>query len=66
MWRCETVGDGTRHKAAPGYDVYALERDWKEWIDKKGTRPENPDKAFIGFCRRKAKQRGKPSCKSDR
>jgi hypothetical protein len=43
-------------EAAPGYDVYALEQDWKEWIDKKGTRPENPDKAFIGFCRRKAKQ----------
>jgi hypothetical protein len=40
--------------AAPGFDVYALEQDWREWIDQKGERPKNPDSAFIGFCRRKA------------
>lgn len=41
-------------RAAPGFDVYALEQDWREWIDKKGEQPKNPDGAFIGFCRRKA------------
>jgi hypothetical protein len=41
-------------KAAPGFDVYYLEQEWLEWIDKKGERPKNPDAAFIGFCRRKA------------
>ena len=41
-------------QAAPGFDVYALEQDWREWIDKKGEQPKNPDNAFIGFCRRKA------------
>jgi hypothetical protein len=40
--------------AAPGLDVYYLEQEWREWIDKKGERPKNPDAAFIGFCRRKA------------
>ena len=40
--------------AAPGFDVYALEQDWREWIAKKGEQPKNPDNAFIGFCRRKA------------
>ena len=40
--------------AAPGFDVYALEQDWREWIARKGKLPKNPDSAFIGFCRRKA------------
>ncbi len=41
-------------QAAPGFDVYALEQDWREWIVKKGEQPKNPDSAFVGFCRRKA------------
>lgn len=41
-------------QAAPGFDVYALEQEWREWIAKKGEQPKNPDSAFIGFCRRKA------------
>jgi len=42
-------------QAAPGLDVYALEQDWREWINKKGEQPKNPDSAFIGFCRQKAR-----------
>jgi len=41
-------------KAAPGFDIYYLEQEWREWVDKKGEYPKNPDAAFIGFCRRKA------------
>ena len=40
-------------KAAPGWDVYELERQWREWIDKKGS-PQKPDAAFVAFCRKKA------------
>ncbi len=40
-------------KAAPGWDVYELERQWREWIAKKEP-PQRPDAAFIAFCRRKA------------
>jgi hypothetical protein len=40
-------------KAAPGWDVYELERQWREWIAKKGE-PRKPDAAFIAFCRKKA------------
>ncbi len=40
-------------QAAPGFDVYYLEQEWREWIAKKGEQPKNPDAAFIGFCRRK-------------
>jgi hypothetical protein len=39
-------------KAAPGWDVYELERQWREWIAKKGL-PDKPDAAFIAFCRKK-------------
>ena len=45
-------------RAAPGLDVYSLEQDWREWIAKTGKLPDNPDGAFIGFCKRKGKQHG--------
>lgn len=39
-------------KAAPGYDVYALEADWRSWWIKSGEPAlRSPDGAFIGFCR---------------
>jgi hypothetical protein len=41
-------------KVAPGFDIYYLEAEWREWIDKKGQHPKDPDAAFIGFCRKKA------------
>lgn len=44
-------------RAAPGWDVYQLERDWREWVTE---RPRNPDGAFIGFCRGVFAKRGSP------
>jgi hypothetical protein len=41
---------------APRLDIYALEYDWREWVAKKGEMPKNPDQAFLGFVRTKAKQ----------
>ena len=39
-------------EAAPGWDVYALEREWQEWtLGKKA--PTHPDRAFVAFCRKK-------------
>ncbi len=43
-------------EAAPRLDIYYLEGEWREWIAKTGELPKDPDKAFIGFCRFKAKQ----------
>ena len=45
-------------KAAPGWDVYELERQWREWIDKKGP-PQKPDAAFVAFCRKKFAREGR-------
>jgi plasmid replication initiation protein len=43
---------------APGWDVYNLEREWREWITEA---PRDPDAAFIGFCRKWYERRGHPS-----
>lgn len=43
--------------AAPGWDVYALEREWQEWAAGKNP-PANPDRAFVAFCRKKYRQNG--------
>jgi hypothetical protein len=41
---------------APRLDIYFLENEWKVWIAKTGILPKDPDKAFLGFVRLKAKQ----------
>ena len=46
-------------KVAPGWDVYALEHDWRAWIVDKET-PKNPDAAFIGFCKQRFQRKGRP------
>ena len=44
-------------EAAPGWDIYALEREWREWAEGKKP-PANPDRAFVAFCRKKHRQQG--------
>jgi plasmid replication initiation protein len=41
-------------EAAPGYDIHALESDWREWWADSG-KPVlgNPVAAFLGFCRKR-------------
>jgi plasmid replication initiation protein len=43
---------------APGYDVYALEREWQRWWEESGC-PELQDanRAFLGFCRQRHTRR---------
>jgi plasmid replication initiation protein len=45
--------------AAPGWDVYALEQEWREWIAKKEP-AKRPDAAFLAFCRKRFQKRGRP------
>lgn len=40
---------------APGWDVYYLEREWREWMTEA---PRDPDAAFVGFCRKWVERRG--------
>lgn len=43
-------------KAAPTWDVYALEQEWRMWMN---DPPRHPDAAFIGFCRKWYERKGK-------
>jgi hypothetical protein len=46
-------------RAAPGWDVYYLEREWREWIAGR-EKPNSPDAAFIAFCSKKYQREGRP------
>lgn len=45
--------------AAPGWDVYYLEQEWRGWIAKKEP-PKRPDAAFVAFCRKRFERQGQP------
>lgn len=47
--------------AAPGWDVYFLESEWRSWMADGGLdAPKSPDRAFVGFCRKWFEKRGRP------
>jgi hypothetical protein len=44
-------------EAAPGYDIYGLESEWREWWASSGKpKLDNPAAAFVGFCRSRHKR----------
>lgn len=55
LLRPDTYEQGRR--VAPGWDIYRLESEWRDWMTE---RPQNPDAAFIGFCRKWQERRGEP------
>ena len=42
-------------EAAPTWDVYFLEQEWRMWISEP---PRHPDGAFVGFCRKWYERKG--------
>lgn len=49
-------------EAAPRWDIYFLEEKWRSWMNEGGLEsPRNPDKAFIGFCKRYYERNGAPA-----
>ena len=47
--------------AAPGWDVYQLEQEWRSWMADGGLdAPKDADRAFQGFCRKWYEKRGRP------
>ena len=53
--RSETYDEA--RDAAPGWDVHRLEQEWRDWMIEA---PRDPDRAFIGFCRKWFERRGRP------
>ena len=42
---------------APGWDVRVLEQEWRAWA---GKVPKNADAAFVGFCKKRFAEKGRP------
>ena len=43
---------------APGWDIYGLEAEWREWVAKKNIVPRLPARHFVAFCKRRGKYPG--------
>lgn len=37
---------------AKGWDVYYLETEWRQWMETQEQKPKDPNKAFLGFCKK--------------
>ena len=44
-------------KAAPGWDVRVLEQEWRAWAEEV---LKSADAAFIGFCKKRFAEKGRP------
>jgi plasmid replication initiation protein len=47
-------------KAAPGWDVYHLEQEWRIWLGENEIIPQHPEKHFVKFCTTWFEKRGRP------
>ena len=47
-------------KAAPGWDVYQLEQEWRLWLGDNEIIPQHPEKHFVKFCATWSEKRGRP------
>jgi len=45
---------------APGWDVYALEQEWRSWLADNEITPNHPEKHFLKFCASWYAKRGRP------
>jgi len=45
-------------KAAPGWDIHALEQQWRSWVTEKEIPVQNTDAHFLSFCRKWYERRG--------
>ncbi|MBF9036822.1 RepB family plasmid replication initiator protein [Rhodobacterales bacterium HKCCE2091] len=44
-------------KAAPGWDIHALESEWRAWVAGKGITVKDADAHFVSFCRKRGPYR---------
>ena len=54
------AGYEAAREAAPGWDVYQLEQEWRNWISSKEAEVKNPARHFEKFCASWFKKRGRP------
>ena len=47
-------------EAAPGWEVYYLEREWRTWLSANEIEPKSPSRHFVKFCQSWFEKRGRP------
>lgn len=47
-------------EAAPGWDIYMLEQEWRGWLAKEEIEPKHSNRHFVKFCRTWFERRGRP------
>jgi plasmid replication initiation protein len=59
-WEGSLDGDAYHdaREAAPGWDVYYLEREWRRWLGENEIEPKHPARHFVKFCRSWHERRG--------
>lgn len=50
----------TARSVAPGWDVYRLEQEFRNWLGDEEIVPKNPEKMFVKFCKSWFENRGRP------
>ena len=45
-------------RCAPGWDIYGLEAEWRDWLAKKNIVPRSPERHFMAFCKRRGQYPG--------
>ena len=61
-WTGPLDGDifGDARNVAPGWDIYHLEREWRNWLGENEIAPKNPERHFLKFCQSWFEKRGRP------
>jgi hypothetical protein len=57
---CLRVSEEARERCrsiASGWDIYALESDWRGWVDEKAIIVKDADAHFTAFCRKRGPYR---------
>jgi hypothetical protein len=58
--RLEPEAYNEARMAAPGWDVYYIESEWRRWLGENEIEPKFPTRHFIKFCRTWYENRGNP------
>jgi len=40
-------------RLAPGWDMHALEQEWRSWVLDKGIAVKDPNQHFLAFCKKR-------------
>lgn len=51
---------GDARNLAPGWDVYYLENEWRNWLGDNEIAPKHPERHFLKFCQTWFEKRGRP------